>query len=48
MDDFNTNLMNYEHHHPTGQFLDGMHFNIFFSFDYTSLTYNLSHRYVNR
>ena len=30
MGDFNVNLMNYHHHHLTGQFLDGMYSNIFF------------------
>ena len=30
MGDFNANLMNYQHHHLTGQFLDGMYSNFFF------------------
>ena len=28
--DFNVNLLNYHHHHLTGQFLDGMYSNTFF------------------
>ena len=30
MGDFNVNLMNYQHHQLTGQFLDGMYSNMFF------------------
>ena len=30
MGDFNVNLMKYQHHHLTGQFLDGMYSNMFF------------------
>ena len=30
MEDFNVNLMNYQHHQLTGQFLDGMYSNMFF------------------
>ncbi|CAH3183334.1 unnamed protein product, partial [Porites lobata] len=30
MGDFNINLINYQNHHLTGQFLDGMYFNMFF------------------
>ena len=30
MGDFNVNLINYQNHHVTGQFLDGMYSNMFF------------------
>ncbi|CAH3040926.1 unnamed protein product, partial [Porites lobata] len=30
MGDFNINLINYQNHHLTGQFLDGMYSNMFF------------------
>ena len=30
MGDFNMNLINFQHHHTTGEFLDGLHSNMFF------------------
>ena len=47
MGDFSVNLMNYHHHHLTGQFLDRMYSTMFFSFDYTSIANYLPHHYVN-
>ena len=30
MGDFNMDLINFQHHHTTGEFLDGLHWNMFF------------------
>ena len=30
MGDFNMKLINFQHHHTTGEFLDGLHSNLFF------------------
>ena len=48
MGDFNLNLIIFQHHQNTGEFLDGLHLNMFFSHDNTSHPNNFSHRNTAR
>ena len=48
MGDFNLNLINFQHHQNTGEFLDGLHSHMFFSHDNTSHPNNFSHRNIVR
>ena len=49
MGDFNLNLINFQHHQNTGEFLDGLSLHSYvFSHDNTFHSNNFSHRNIAR